>query len=85
MDRLNADGHHRRSNPYYPFKDETEWKFSRFLVCSSLTQTEIDKCLKLDFVHFNSLFFWHLADKTWHVAPKSTPFVHVYLQITFLY
>jgi len=47
MDCFNASDCQQESNQYYPFRDETEWKLSRFLVCSLLTQMEIDQCLKL--------------------------------------
>jgi len=52
MDRIIASNHCRASNPYYPFNDEAEWNLARFLVRSSLTQTEIDKALKLNLVGF---------------------------------
>ncbi|KAG2030167.1 hypothetical protein BDR03DRAFT_1017429 [Suillus americanus] len=40
----------RKINTYYPFHDEGEWELGRFLV-ENLTQTQIDKFLKLKWFH----------------------------------
>ncbi|KAG2100377.1 uncharacterized protein F5147DRAFT_747111 [Suillus discolor] len=40
----------RKINTYYPFHDEGEWELARFLV-ENLTQTQIDKFLKLKWFH----------------------------------
>ncbi|KAG1765674.1 hypothetical protein EDD22DRAFT_1014434 [Suillus occidentalis] len=48
LDKLEDDeyAYRRRANPYYPFPDEGEWQLGKFLV-ENLTQTQIDKFLKL--------------------------------------
>ncbi|KAG1830962.1 hypothetical protein DFJ58DRAFT_719600 [Suillus subalutaceus] len=52
FDRLQEDPYDywRKSNTYYPFHDEGEWELGRFLV-ENLTQTQIDKFLKLKWFH----------------------------------
>ncbi|KAG2741692.1 hypothetical protein P692DRAFT_20879866 [Suillus brevipes Sb2] len=40
----------RKINTYYPFQDEGEWELGRFLV-ESLTQTQIDRFLRLKWFH----------------------------------
>ncbi|KAG1900153.1 uncharacterized protein F5891DRAFT_1128621 [Suillus fuscotomentosus] len=49
---LNPDQYEyrRKINTYYPFHDEGEWELARFLV-ENLTQTQIDKFLKLKWFH----------------------------------
>lgn len=51
FDRLQEDQYEyrRKINTYYPFHDEGEWELARFLV-ENLTQTQIDKFLKLKWV-----------------------------------
>ncbi|KAH9006669.1 hypothetical protein EDB84DRAFT_1250962, partial [Lactarius hengduanensis] len=39
--------HRQAANPYYPFQSCEEWGLARFLVRSSLSQSEIDEFLKL--------------------------------------
>ncbi|KAG2085487.1 hypothetical protein BD769DRAFT_1632797 [Suillus cothurnatus] len=48
LDKLEDDeyAYRRKENPYYPFHDEGEWQLGKFLV-ENLTQTQIDKFLKL--------------------------------------
>jgi hypothetical protein len=49
--------HRRANNPYYPFQGREEWGLARFLARSSLSQSEIDEFLKLEWVPpFQSLF-----------------------------
>ncbi|KAG1861774.1 hypothetical protein DFJ58DRAFT_871731 [Suillus subalutaceus] len=52
FDRLQEDeyDYRRKINTYYPFHDEGEWELGRFLV-ENLTQTQIDKFLKLKWFH----------------------------------
>ncbi|KAG1830798.1 hypothetical protein EV424DRAFT_1470212 [Suillus variegatus] len=52
FDRLQEDQYEyrRKINTYYPFHDEGEWELARFLV-ENLTQTQIDKFLKLKWFH----------------------------------
>ncbi|KAG2039844.1 hypothetical protein BDR03DRAFT_831119, partial [Suillus americanus] len=52
FDRLQEDeyDYRRKINTYYPFHDEGEWELGRFLV-ENLTQTQIDKFLKLKWPH----------------------------------
>ncbi|KAG2098962.1 uncharacterized protein F5147DRAFT_747315 [Suillus discolor] len=52
FDRLQEDqyDYRRKINMYYPFHDEGEWELARFLV-ENLTQTQIDKFLKLKWFH----------------------------------
>ncbi|KAG1869280.1 hypothetical protein C8R48DRAFT_598034, partial [Suillus tomentosus] len=52
FDRLQEDqyDYRRKMNTYYPFHDEGEWELARFLV-ENLTQTQIDKFLKLKWFH----------------------------------
>jgi hypothetical protein len=54
LDKLEDDEHayRRKVNPYYPFPDEGEWQLGKFLV-ENLTQTQIDKFLKLKWVNYN--------------------------------
>ncbi|KAH9011172.1 hypothetical protein EDB83DRAFT_2234129 [Lactarius deliciosus] len=42
--------HRRATNPYYPFQSREEWGLARFLARSSLSQSEIDEFLKLEWV-----------------------------------
>jgi len=51
LDKLEDDeyAYRRKENPYYPFHDEGEWQLGKFLV-ENLTQTQIDKFLKLKWV-----------------------------------
>ncbi|KAH9020515.1 hypothetical protein EDB84DRAFT_1589727 [Lactarius hengduanensis] len=42
--------HRRVNNPYYPFQGREEWGLARFLARSSLSQSEIDEFLKLEWV-----------------------------------
>ncbi|KAG2131511.1 hypothetical protein BD769DRAFT_1627765 [Suillus cothurnatus] len=48
LDKLEDDeyAYRRKENPYYPFHDGGEWQLGKFLV-ENLTQTQIDKFLKL--------------------------------------
>ncbi|KAG1891885.1 uncharacterized protein F5891DRAFT_1131466 [Suillus fuscotomentosus] len=52
FNRLQEDqyDYRRKMNTYYPFHDEGEWELARFLV-ENLTQTQIDKFLKLKWFH----------------------------------
>jgi hypothetical protein len=52
FERITGDSfaHRRVNNPYYPFKGREEWKLARFLSRSSLSQSEIDEYLKLEWV-----------------------------------
>ncbi|KAG2043528.1 hypothetical protein BDR03DRAFT_851704, partial [Suillus americanus] len=52
FDRLQEDeyDYRRKINTYYPFHDKGEWELGRFLV-ENLTQTQIDKFLKLKWFH----------------------------------
>lgn len=50
MEDHDADQTRRRKiNPSYPFTDQAEWQLAEFLV-QRLTQTDINKFLKLDWV-----------------------------------
>jgi len=51
LDKLEDDeyAYRHKENPYYPFHDEGEWQLGKFLV-ENLTQTQIDKFLKLKWV-----------------------------------
>ncbi|KAH9066073.1 hypothetical protein EDB83DRAFT_2506343 [Lactarius deliciosus] len=42
--------HQWATNPYYPFQSHEEWGLARFLARSSLSQSEIDEFLKLEWV-----------------------------------
>ncbi|KAH8991606.1 hypothetical protein EDB86DRAFT_3065127 [Lactarius hatsudake] len=42
--------HRRATNLYYPFQSREEWGLARFLARSSLSQSEIDEFLKLEWV-----------------------------------
>ncbi|KAH8999792.1 hypothetical protein EDB86DRAFT_3063873 [Lactarius hatsudake] len=44
------DSHRRATNLYYPFQSREEWGLARFLARSSLSQSEIDEFLKLEWV-----------------------------------
>ncbi|KAH8996029.1 hypothetical protein EDB92DRAFT_1967415 [Lactarius akahatsu] len=44
----NRFAHQRVNNPYYPFQGCKEWGHARFLARSSLSQSEIDEFLKLE-------------------------------------
>ncbi|KAH8983937.1 hypothetical protein EDB92DRAFT_1936602 [Lactarius akahatsu] len=50
FERIAGDrfAHRRVNNPYYPFQGHEEWGLARFLTRSSLSQSEIDEFLKLE-------------------------------------
>ncbi|KAH9001804.1 hypothetical protein EDB86DRAFT_3063618 [Lactarius hatsudake] len=52
FERIAGDrfAHRRVNNPYYPFQGREEWGLARFLARSSLSQSEIDEFLKLEWV-----------------------------------
>ncbi|KAH9011301.1 hypothetical protein EDB84DRAFT_1590710 [Lactarius hengduanensis] len=59
FERITGDrfAHQRVNNPYYPFQGHEEWGLARFLARSSLSQSEIDEFLKLEWVqHLNPTF-----------------------------
>ncbi|KAH9033653.1 hypothetical protein EDB84DRAFT_1588305 [Lactarius hengduanensis] len=49
--------HRRAINPYYPFQSREEWGLARFLARSSLSQSEIDEFLKLEWVRLQKPTF----------------------------
>ncbi|KAG1805606.1 hypothetical protein EV424DRAFT_1330170, partial [Suillus variegatus] len=65
FDRLQEDQYEyrRKINTYYPFHDEGEWELARFLV-ENLTQTQIDKFLKLKWHEYGD---YMSADMAWKI------------------
>jgi hypothetical protein len=49
------------SDPWSPFTSKEEWELARWLMCSGVSQTKIDKFLKLDIVRM----FW-ISHELWH-------------------
>ncbi|KAG1720172.1 hypothetical protein EDB19DRAFT_1965769 [Suillus lakei] len=64
FDKLEDDEHayRRKANPYYPFHDEGEWQLGKFLV-EHLTQTQIDKFLKLKWFNTHARPSFTLKDQ----------------------
>lgn len=52
LETMDLDQHadNRKTNLFYPFADKMDWEVARFIHDTSLTQQQIDRFLKLDYV-----------------------------------
>ncbi|RDB19233.1 hypothetical protein Hypma_013496 [Hypsizygus marmoreus] len=52
----------RQTNPYYPFASKMDWDVAHFIHDTSLTQQQIDRFLRLDYVRSHPLLFRSARD-----------------------